>query len=916
MAHSMARGRWQQVEHVYNAVTSRPEREWAAAVAELCESDAALRNEVESLLAHEGAASAFLETSPLATVDVEVAGTLVGRRFGSYSVLGPLGAGGMGEVYRAHDERLGRDVAIKILPHLFSSDPQRLARFEREARMLAALNHPHIVAIYGREDVDGAPALVLELVEGEMLAELIAQHDGSTGAAAGDRRLGRAKRGLPVHEALTIARQIAEALEAAHERGVVHRDLKPANVKITPGGAVKVLDFGLAKLAAGDDHGSGVLLTNPSTVAAHGTRDGVILGTVAYMSPEQAAGKAADQRSDLWAFGVVVLEMLTGEAVFTGDTESDVLAAVRKTEPDWSRLPADTPAPIRALLCACLEKDPARRLDSAAAARLAIDSALVSPSAEAPERAAVSRRRVGRAGIATAAGVSLLTAGIVWILMQPAPQAPVGSSRFPIVTSPARPINVLSSDRDLALSPDGRHLVYRFAGTETSGSPLMVRAIDELDARPLAGIVNAYAPFFSPDSRWIGFFENAELKKVPTAGGPVEILGPVTGVPLGASWGDDNTIVFATDDPDSGLWRVSADGGEPSMLTRPNTAQREHDHVFPSVLPNAGAVLFTITEAGESANAQLAALDLGTGQRNTLVAGATQAEYVGRSARFAQGGFLTYVAAGALRAVRFDPVGLALLGDAVTLEEHVMLKPSGAANYAVSRQGTMAYVPLGAAGTETPRRSLVWVDRKGSEEPIDAPLLAYGPPRISPDGTRVVVPVNDRGNTDIYVLDLAGGTPLRLTDAPGVDGLPLWTPDSRQIIFMSERARAGIPHLYMMAADGSGPVDPITASMNKQWPTSIITHEGGFLLFGFDRGPAIARRVIGVHLPNRITHSMKGPDPSGTTSRDAESSPSAGMFQRQACSSRPSFTENSLRSRRTVGISRTGPMKAEGMRST
>ena len=451
---------------MYNAVTSRPEREWADAVAELCESDEALRKEIESLLAHEAAATAFLETPSPATGDVRVAGTLVGRRFGSYSVLGPLGAGGMGEVYRAHDEQLGRDVAIKILPHLFSSDPQRLARFEREARMLAALNHPHIVAIYGREDVDGAPALVLELVEGELLAERIAQHGDSTGPAVGARGLGRARPGLPVHEALTIARQIAEALEAAHQRGVVHRDLNPANIKITPSGAVKVLDFGLAKLGAGDDGGSGALLTNSPTLAAQGTRDGMILGTVAYMSPEQAAGKAADKRSDLWAFGVVVLEMLTGEAVFTGETDSDVLAAVRTTEPDWSKLPADTPAAIHALLRACLEKDPVRRFNSAAAARLKIDSALASHSADTPVRAAAPRRHVGRAGMATAAGVSLVTASVVWILMRPASQAPVGSSRFPIITAPARPINVSSSDRDLALSPDGRHLVYRFAGTE------------------------------------------------------------------------------------------------------------------------------------------------------------------------------------------------------------------------------------------------------------------------------------------------------------------------------------------------------------------------------------------------------------------------------------------------------------------
>jgi Tol biopolymer transport system component len=409
------------------------------------------------------------------------------------------------------------------------------------------------------------------------------------------------------------------------------------------------------------------------------------------------------------------------------------------------------------------------------------------------------------------------------------------------VTPPAQPPNVSSNDRDLALSPDGRYLVYRFGGTGTNGSPLMVRAIDRLDARPLADVTNAYAPFFSPDSRWIGFFENDELKKVPVAGGPVITLGPVTGGALGASWADDNTIVFATDHPSTGLWRMSADGGEPAVLTTPDAAQRESDHAFPSVLPGSRGVLFTITAGGRPDNAQVAILDLKTGRRKTLVRGGGQAEYIESSTGSRQGEYLAYAAAGTLRAVRFDPVRLEVLGDSVTIVEDVLTKASGGANYAVSRPGTLVYMPGTAA--ETPIRALVWVDRKGHEEPITAPLRAYGPPRLSPDGTRVAMSIVDQGNSEVWVWDFARETLRRLTFSPGVDSMPLWTPDGRRIIFMS--ARDGGPSLYSQAVDG-GTVDRLTTSANPQWPTSIT--RDGTLLFGFENGPKIAREVIVVHL--------------------------------------------------------------------
>ncbi len=830
----MAPARWQQVEQVYNAVISRPEREWAGAVADLCSTDEALRTEVESLLAHEGAAGVFLETPALAPVDVAGAGRLVGRRCGFYSVVAPLGAGGMGEVYRAHDERLGRDVAIKILPRLFASYPERLARFENEARMLAALNHPHIGAIYGLEDVEGSPALVLELVEGETLAERIAKHASDAGSTGP---------GLQTKDALAIARQIAEALEAAHERGIVHRDLKPANIKITPDGVVKVLDFGLAKLGAGEDGGSGAWATESPTVTTRGTRDGMILGTIAYMSPEQAMGKAADKRSDVWAFGVVLLEMLTGRPVFMGETESEVLAAVLNTEPDLSMLPAATPAPILRLLRRCLEKDRKRRLDSATAARLEIDDAVAAPTADAEVRTMAPSRRVVLMAMATLAVVAMAAAIVAWILMRAAPQAPVQLSRYTIETSPDQPLNVSSSDRDLAFSPDGRYIVYPFGGTKTNGGPLMVRPMDQLVGRPLPGIIHAYAPFFSHDSRWIGFFENAELKKVSVTGGPVITLSPVVGEALVASWGDDNTIVFATNDPGTGLWRLSPDG-VPEVLTRPDPAL-QNDHVFPSVLPGNRGVLFTIAAAGQADSGQVAVLDLRTRRWKTLVRGGSQAAYVDRSADPREGGFLIYAAGAALRAVRFDPVALEVRGDPATVLEQVMTKPSGAANYAVSRLGTLVYTP-GWASEQTPMRKLVWVDRMGHEEPIKMPPRRYGPTRLSPDDRRVAAGILDQGNTEIWIGDLLGGTQLRrLTFSPGMDGMPLWTPDGQRIIFMSDRAGGGAINLYSQHADG-GTVDQLTTSGYKQWPVSIGL--SGTRLFGFEIGPKTPRAVIVVDL--------------------------------------------------------------------
>jgi serine/threonine-protein kinase len=568
------------------------------------------------------------------------------------------------------------------------------------------------------------------------------------------------------------------------------------------------------------------------------------------MSPEQARGKALDRRTDIWSFGCVLYEMLTGRSPFAGDTISDTIAAILEHEPDWRALPSTMPAPIRRLMRRCMEKDRKRRLDSAAGARLEIDDAMVPPAAEV--LAAVPSRRVTPTVIAALTCSALLAALTMWTVVRPAPPASALPSRFSIVSPPGQPVNVSGTARDIALSPDGRHLVYRSGGTNSAGSPLMVRELDQLDAQPLAGITYAYAPFFSPDSQWIGFFENAELKKVSIGGGPAVTLGPVTGAPLGASWGEGNTIVFATGDPDTGLWRVSADGGRPALLTKPDAARREGAHEFPSVLPGGRAVLFTITAAGEADNSQVAVVDVTTGQRKTLVSG-SQAEYVDVSRGSGKPvGYLTYAAAGTLRAVPFDPVRLEVLGNPVTVVERVTMKPTGAANYAVSRAGTLVY--LVGSGEQTTPRSLVWVDRNGREEPIRAPQRAYGTPRLSPDGTRVAVEVYDQ-NADIWIWDLARDSFRRLTFDPAGEGMAVWTPDGQQILYMS--TRSGVSNVYRQNADGSGTVDRLVTSAIPQWPTSI-TPDGTYLA-GFDLLPRTNTDVVFFPLTHPMLRAASGP---------------------------------------------------------
>ena len=718
-----------------------------------------------------------------------------GTTLGPYEVLAAIGAGGMGEVYKARDTKLDRDVALKILPDAFVNDPERLARFQREAKVLASLNHPNIAAIHGLEESGDSPALVLEYVPGPTLQDRIA------------------KGPIPLDEALPIARQIAEALEAAHEQGIIHRDLKPANVKVKDDGTVKVLDFGLAKALQPDLSDLDAANSPTMTMTAAATKMGVIMGTAAYMSPEQARAGTADRRSDIWAFGVVLLEMLTGQAPFTGKTVSDTLALVLTKEPDWATLPANTPGPIRRLLRRCLEKEPKQRLGYIGDARLDIDDARAAPT-EMAEAASVARPAVWQRPVPAAAMIlaAVVLGGLaVWSLTRP-PAPPL--NRFAIATSPSPSPGVFGGTSMVALSPDGRQIVYN-----SPGGQLYVRDLDQLDAVPLRGAENATGPFFSPDGQWVGFLsEGDQLVKVSIHGGPPVTLGPSGGI-LGASWGRDDTIIFSEFTP-GGLFRIPAAGGDREPLT--TLEEGEVNHTWPEILPGGEAVLFTVMKGAGTANWQIDVLRLATGERTLLVSG-------GSYPRYATTGHLVFAVDGTLRAVLFDLTSLTVTGDPVPVLEGVVTTGRGAASASFASDGTLVYVPGGAEGVGA-ERTLVWVDREGTEEPLVAEPRAYLYPRISPDGARVALAVPDE-ERDIWIWDFVRETLTRLTFASEDDRYPAWTPDGQRVAFSS--TRDGTENLFWKAADGTGTVERLTESPTRQFPYAF-TPDGSHLVFRQD----------------------------------------------------------------------------------
>jgi Protein kinase domain len=555
----------------------------------------------------------------------------LGTRLGPYEVTAQIGAGGMGEVYRARDTKLDRSVALKILPQSFAQDAKRLARFEREAKTLASLSHPNIAIIHGFEEADGIKALVMELVEGPTLADRIAQGP------------------IPVDEALPIAKQIAEALEAAHEQGTVHRDLKPANVIVRPDGTVKVLDFGLAKAIAGE---AGTDLANSPTVTALATRAGVLLGTAAYMSPEQARGKAVDKRTDIWAFGCVLYEMLTGTCAFAADDVSGTLAHVPMKELEWEALPASTPASIRHLIQRCLQKDPERRLRDIGDAGFQIEDA----QNAAPSGAATARRRKSQERVSWMAAMLIVVVGMTTLNFRraPAPQGSPAVARLTVVLPAGDRLGSLNNAA-VALSPGGTQLAY--VGVKDSHQQLYFRSLDGVDSKAISGTEGATSPFFSPDGQWIGFFALGKLKKVSVAGGAVEILCDAPSRDgFGGSWGPDNSIYFAPGGG-AGLWKVSASGGIPTEVTGLDRSYGEISHRWPQVLPGGKALLFTVWMGPGFDEHRIDVQALQTGKRRVLVRGGTTGRYVAS-------GHLVYARADALMAVRMDLDRLETVSDA------------------------------------------------------------------------------------------------------------------------------------------------------------------------------------------------------------------------------------------------------------
>ncbi len=743
-----------------------------------------------------------------------------GSRIGPFEITSPLGVGGMGEVYRARDTRLGRDVALKILPESFAGDPERLARFKREAQVLATLNHPHIGAIYGIEEspqADGPAvhALVLELVEGPTLAERI---------AAGP---------LGVDEARAVARQITEALGAAHQQGIVHRDLKPANIKVREDGSVKVLDFGLAKLqesgAATRPGAPESMMPTITTPAATGV--GVILGTAAYMAPEQARGRAVDRRVDVWAFGCVLYEMLTGRRAFPGDDVTETIAAVVKSEPDWSALPTDLSPALRVFLRRCLAKNPAERVHDIADVRLALDGAFDLEALPGPSTPQPMRRQHPAAVTAAALALIVLTVVATRWLAPTESERPAPVRRFPVSTGEAS-LWIANRNRDVAIAPDGSRIAY-FAGVGTSRN-LYMRALDAVEATPIRQAESFFELFFSPDSRWVAFNDesNFTLRKMPVTGGPATAITKIGTEMLGATWGPDDTIVFATTQPGSGLRRVSSAGGTPSVLTTPDTARGEVLHAWPEFLPGGRALLFTIQSGVAGGDFEVAALDLVSGETKILVAGAS-------SPRFATSGHLIYGADNALRAVAFDPVRLEVLGDPVTMLEGVITKPSGGADFSVAGDGTLAYVAGTYAGGAA--RRLVWATRDGTRRPLNVPPRAYFQPRISPDGSRIAIEVRDQQN-DIWIWDIVRETLTRLTTDPAIDQGPIWTPDGRRIVFSSGRVSPS--GIFAQAADGTGPAERITTATDGFHLPGAVTPDGGRLIYRVDAANSDLRLLL------------------------------------------------------------------------
>jgi serine/threonine protein kinase len=782
--------RWRQIEALFHAARELRLGERAEFLVKACAGDEELRREIDSLLSEDDRGGSVLAgvASDLAAEWVQEQELLtIGQALGHFRIHSQLGKGGMGEVYRARDTRLKRDVAIKILPEEFSRDRNRVARFQREAEVLASLNHPNIAAIYDLEEAEGSRFLVLEFVEGETLAE----------------RIGRGP--IPVEEALNIARNICEALEAAHEKGITHRDLKPANIKITPDGKVKVLDFGLAK--AIEKASTGTAQSNsPTLLSTAETSVGVILGTAAYMSPEQARGQQVDRRTDMFAFGALLYEMLTAHRAFDGEDIASILSSVLQHEPDWTLLPPNLPPRIRDLLRLCLQKDRRRRRSGAADARIDIEEAQAVPTiaAETNQETAIGSHRRERAWAFAVVIVTAALAGIsIHDFNRPEPQAPPEIRLEVSTPSAADPLS-------FAISPDGRRMV--FSASNEGKSQLWVRPLESVTAQPLAGTDGASYPFWSPDSASVGFFAGGKLKRIGIVGGaPQEIAN--TGVGRGGAWNREGTILF---NPIAGpLFKVSATGGEePVAVTRLETGQGSHR--FPQFLPDGRHFIYFV-QAGPAQGIYAGSLDGGLSKR---LASADAAAVVSPS------GFLLFLRQTTLFAQAFDFKRQELSGNPFRVAEQLAFDAGTAAPGFSATSGIVAY-RTGSAGV---RRQLTWLDRSGkSVGTIGAPDEAgLNNVELSPDGKRVAVNRAVTGNRDIWLIDAARGVPTPFTFDAASDGLPVWSADGSHVVFTSNRR--GVFNLYWKVSSGAGADELLLESDQAIAPTDWSA-DGRFLLF-------------------------------------------------------------------------------------
>jgi len=723
---------------------------------------------------------------------------LIGRTLGHYRIVEKIGAGGMGEVYRATDERLDRDVAIKVLPNEVANDEARLARFEREAKLLASLNHQNIATLHGLEEHDGQGFLVMELAEGTDLAHRIAF------------------RPLPIDEALDYARQIAEGLEAAHKKGIIHRDLKPANVMLSSEGGIKILDFGLAKAfePPGSSPSTPESIADSPTLTAAVTGTGVLLGTAAYMSPEQARGKQADKRADVWAFGCVLYEMLTGHKAFEGDDASQTMAAILRDEPDWEALPPATPSRIRRLLMRCLVKKPHDRLHDIADARIVLESGPAEPQlVSQPESRRSWRSAPWWAAVALLTPLAVI--GLGSFFRSPPPS---NVTRALISVEPAQWLGAEgeSASRRLAptamaLSPDGEWLV--FSAGDDDGSRLYLRSLADPLGTRIPGTDGAMSPFFSPDGQWIGFWKDGSITKARTDGSSRVTVCRTQGAPYGISWARNDTILFGS--VFGGISGVSAEGGEPEEVTVLDESDLSHRH--PQLLDDGETLLFTVLsgEKGSWRLASIVAISLSTGERKVLVENAADPRLVGNQ-------FLVFCRLGVLMAVSFDPRRVEVTGAAVVVRESVRQTintgkaffDTGSGQFAVSTEGDLVHVTGGT--WPDVRHSIVKVSLAGQEEFLAAPPLPYGIIRYSPSGDRIVCSTGGFERCDVWVYDIDRDVMTRLTHEKRFHGCPVWTPDGEYISFTSQ---VGADFINTIPSDGSGTATRVS-DIEPAYPTS------------------------------------------------------------------------------------------------